>query len=134
MKIIINAILDLLDSKGDTIWQPQFESVYLYTRIYYKVKDSIAKYWIVERGQKFGLIDVHGTIIIEPQYEEFDIIEWTPKELFIMVKKVNQWGFINQTGTPLLPIEHFSFTFDYGKFITVHESQEGGECSIVTMN
>ena len=60
-------------------------------------EDSVALFPIVQQG-KYGYIDVHGNVTIQPEYEEAD----TFSEGLAAVKKNGKWGYIDKEGRKVI--------------------------------
>ncbi len=57
----------------------------------------------VSVGEKFGYIDMTGTMVIEPQ---FDIANPFSEGLAAVVGDNYLWGFIDKTGTVVIPTQY----------------------------
>jgi hypothetical protein len=96
-------------------------------------KAGIALYKVgsVPKDSKYGFIDPHGEVCIEPKFDNLHSAEflWNPKgkifyEGLTAVEIGRKWGFINKSGEFVIKPE-FNFAYNYNEGVALVRTNEG---------
>lgn len=76
-----------------------------FERDYCKINDTIRTVFHTKKGNKFGIIDSKGNIIVPIEYDEISLFEGNK---LTIAKKTEKYGLINGNGTIIKPVEYKS--------------------------
>ncbi|MCL2074388.1 MAG: WG repeat-containing protein [Marinilabiliaceae bacterium] len=98
---------DHFDTKIKTVLPCEYDDIQ-------KIYSSEDLFWSVKKDNKWGIIDLEGTITIPVQYDEIDDFR-IASHGFLKVKKEGKWGVLNFNGNPLTSCEYDNIKFEYDK-------------------
>ena len=86
------------------------------------IKDTL---W-VKKGNKWGLVNINGQIILPFEYEEVDAFAWLdPTTPYAKVKKNGKWGMVDTSGKFLLPCDYRSIGEGEDGYINIQDAITG---------
>lgn len=121
----------LLDGDGNAIvkglyWWPKDDDWPIQPRPFEGFTDGVDTA-VIRIGQKYGLINRAGEIVVEAKYD--DIFGFEPGDRLTPVELDGKWGAIDEVGNEVVPIVYDSPFSRFADGVTVAE--RGGKCCLV---